>query len=114
MTRRKTPHPPGNPEDWLHYAKGDLNLALVAKGRRGILPEQVCFHAQQAREKALKAVLVLNDIEFPLVHDIEALLDIARQGGVALPPEAFLSVEGMGGHRWKGGAHEDVAGACGD
>ena len=45
--------PPGSPEDWLAHAKSDLNLARLGKDRQEILPEQVCFHAQQAAEKAL-------------------------------------------------------------
>jgi hypothetical protein len=32
-------------------------LAGLAAQDRLVLPEQVCFHAQQAAEKALKAVL---------------------------------------------------------
>jgi HEPN domain-containing protein len=47
----------------------------------------VCFHAQQASEKALKAVLRDRTIEFPLIHDIEALVDIAEKAGLHLPPE---------------------------
>jgi HEPN domain-containing protein len=61
----------GSPQEWLAHAESDLNLARLAKGRREILPEQSCFHAQQAAEKALKAVLLFRHIEFPLVHDLE-------------------------------------------
>ena len=42
------------------------------------------FHAQQAVEKALKAVLLFKRIEFPFTHDIEELLEIAQQGGLTL------------------------------
>lgn len=38
----------GSPEEWLRHAQSDLNLARLANGRADILPEQVCFHAQQA------------------------------------------------------------------
>ncbi len=40
--------PPGSPQDWLAHAKSDLNLSRLGKDRQEILPEQVCFHAQQA------------------------------------------------------------------
>ena len=60
-------------------------MARLAKDNDEILAEQVCFHAQQACEKALKAVLLLKNMEFPLVHDIEALLEIAKEGGLRLP-----------------------------
>lgn len=77
----------GSPEDWLAHAKSDLSLARLARDREGVLPEHVCFHAQQAVEKSLKAVLLFRQIEFPLIHDVEELLELAEQGGVALPPE---------------------------
>ena len=77
----------GSPEAWLAHAKSDLNLANLANGRKDVLPEQACFHAQQACEKALKAVLLFEGLEFPLVHDIEVLLEIAKDGGLRLPRE---------------------------
>lgn len=79
--------PPGSAQDWLAHAESDLNLARVAQERNDVLPEQACFHAQQAVEKALKAVLLFKGIEFPPIHDIEALLEIAKQNHVALPQE---------------------------
>jgi len=36
------------------------------------------FHAQQAVEKYLKALLVRQQIEFPKTHDIEKLLRLLR------------------------------------
>ena len=77
----------GSPQEWLAHAKSDLNLARLAKSHKAILPEQACFHAQQACEKALKAVLLFKGLEFPLVHDIEVLLEIAKDGGLRLPRE---------------------------
>jgi len=82
---------PGSTEEWLIHAESDLNLARLAKDHTEILPEQVCFHAQQAAEKALKAVLLHYNIEFPLIHDIEALLEIAMQSGIALPSDVAES-----------------------
>lgn len=61
------------------------HLAHLAEGGEDILPEQVCFHAQQAAQKALKPVLVSRGIGFPLLHDIEILLRIAGEGGSVLP-----------------------------
>lgn len=77
----------GSPSDWLVHAESDLNLARLGRDHAEILREQVCFHAQQAAEKALKAVLHDRMIEFPLIHDIEALLDIAEKAGLQLLPE---------------------------
>lgn len=85
MNRPRKRHPAGSPQDWLAHAQSDLKMARLAKGERGILGEQVCFHAQQACEKSLKAVLLKREVKFPLVHDIEVLLELARSGGIAIP-----------------------------
>ncbi len=75
----------GSPEEWLVHATSDLRIARVARRDREILLEQVCFHAQQACEKSLKAVLMFKGLGFPLVHDLEVLLEIAEEGGLKLP-----------------------------
>lgn len=85
MSARKATWPPGTPQDWLRHAESDLALAHLALEREEILAEQVCFHAQQAAEKALKAVLVARQQRFPPVHDLEQLLEVARQAHIALP-----------------------------
>ena len=65
---------PGSAEDWLRYAKSDLELARIEKPE-GVLLENLCFHAQQAAEKTLKAVLIFLEIDFPRTH-IRTLLDL--------------------------------------
>jgi HEPN domain-containing protein len=45
----------------------------------------VCFHAQQAVEKALKAVLYAHQIEFRRTHNLTDLGHLIRQSGVSLP-----------------------------
>lgn len=82
MRSRRTP---GSPQEWLSHARSDLRLAHLAVTDKSVRREQACFHAQQAAEKAIKAVLVNQQIEFPLTHDIEELLEIAGVGGVRLP-----------------------------
>ena len=81
----------GSPQEWLRHAQSDLTLARLASHQGDVLPEQVCFHAQQAAEKSLKAVLLHRRIDFPLIHDIEELLELAEQGGLALPAEVAQS-----------------------
>ena len=49
-------HVSGSPVDWLRYAESDLEIARIPQSFR-ILLEGLCFHAQQAAEKTLKAVL---------------------------------------------------------
>ena len=51
---------------------------MLARGgltRRQIFrPRQVCFNSQQAAEKAIKALLVVEEVEFLFVHDLERLV----------------------------------------
>lgn len=53
----------GSAIDWLARAKGDLALA-GGELPDGAFLEDLCFHAQQAAEKALKAVHVHHSIKF--------------------------------------------------
>ena len=61
---------------WLAKARIDLLVcdSLLAQGAD--LWEAVAFHCQQAAEKALKALLVWHQVEFPKTHDIQRLLDL--------------------------------------
>jgi HEPN domain-containing protein len=45
------------------------------------------FHAQQAVEKALKAVLFLRQVEFPRTHNLSVLLELLRRQNLPLPPD---------------------------
>ncbi len=44
-----------------------------------------CFHAQQAVEKAIKAVMHLQSIEFRRTHDLEELATELGKAGVSVP-----------------------------
>lgn len=46
-----------------------------------------CFHAQQAVEKALKAVMFLRGLEFRRTHDLEELSGTLADAGVNIPLE---------------------------
>ena len=63
--------PPDTPQEWLRRARADLALARVGLNAEGTLPEDLCYHAQQAAEKAIKAVLVSRNVDFPWVHALE-------------------------------------------
>ncbi len=69
---------PGSPVDWLRYAYSDLGLARVRRPSK-VLLEGLCFHAQQAAEKALKAVLIAKGVPPPKTHNIRTLLDLLPQ-----------------------------------
>ena len=66
--------------EWIRRARSDLIVAGLTEDKR-IAPEILVFHAQQAAEKALKALLVRRQIEFPRTHDIGLLLDLCRAAG---------------------------------
>jgi HEPN domain-containing protein len=68
-------HSPESVGLWLRHAHGDLALARARLGPE-VVNELLCFHAQQAAEKAIKAVLIAHDIEPPRTHSITALVDL--------------------------------------
>jgi len=45
----------------------------------------ICFHAQQAIEKCLKAALFCHHIEFRRTHDLEMLSSLLTEHRIALP-----------------------------
>jgi HEPN domain-containing protein len=49
------------------------------------LYQHLCFHAQQASEKALKAVLLSKGIVFPRTHDLAYLMDLLPQEMTVAP-----------------------------
>jgi len=63
---------------WLAKAKGDLlaaeTLAAPKIGQRDI----AIYHCQQASEKAIKGLLVFRELGFEKTHDLERLLELAR------------------------------------
>jgi HEPN domain-containing protein len=52
----------------------------------------LCFHAQQAAEKAIKALLIRHRVQFPYVHDLAALLTRLEKATGDLP-ERIRQVE---------------------
>ena len=60
---------------WVAKAENDLkNAAHTVKLKTDCPTDTVCFHAQQCVEKYLKALLVLNGIDFSRTHQISFLL----------------------------------------
>ena|SRR3990172_5679191 len=67
-------------------AKGDLALAR-APLPEGAFYEDLCFHAQQAAEKAMKSVYQHHGWIFRYVHDLEELLSGLKKQGLKIPTE---------------------------
>ena len=76
--------PPGSARDWLARAKGDLSLSRIELPD-GAFFEDLCFHAQQAAEKALKAVYVHHDWTFRYIHDLAELIDDLETHRLGIP-----------------------------
>ncbi len=69
----------------LEKAENDL-IAGRATLATGKALDTVCFHAQQAAEKSIKAILALHDIEYPWKHDLAELLELAKPLAPELEP----------------------------
>ena len=65
---------------WLRYAHEDLIAAEAMLGRTPFSPRHACWLAQQASEKALKAILVFLQVDFPRRHDLDALRFLIPEG----------------------------------
>jgi HEPN domain-containing protein len=90
---------PGTPQDWLARAKGDLAFARLPLPA-GALYEDLCFHAQQAAEKALKAVYQHHGWTFQYTHDLEKLVTGLEEKGLTLPPEVDEAIA-LTGFAWE-------------
>ena len=75
--------PSDDPREWLNRARSDLAMSK-AQGS-GIYYEDLCFHAQQAVEKAIKAVLLHHGVRFPYIHDIRELINLLKRKAVNVP-----------------------------
>jgi HEPN domain-containing protein len=74
--------PPDDPREWLNRARSNLVQAQAILP--GVYLEDLCFNAQQAAEKAIKAVLIARGVDFPLIHDLARLLTLLDQ---EIPPD---------------------------
>ena len=82
---RERPARPRSVESWLRDADIDLSVIdalLVAN----VVPwPAVCFHAQQAAERFLKAVVIRRWLQPDRSHDLTKILLACRNAGDALP-----------------------------
>ena len=64
---------------WLRYAEDDLRTAELLLEHDGV-PRNACFQAQQAAEKAIKAIFVFLQEDFPFTHNLDRLRDLLPEG----------------------------------
>ena len=72
----------------LTKAEGDYRAAACLGKDSSISVWTIGFHAQQAVEKALKAVLIKDGVRYPFTHDIETLTEMMEKHDLRLPPES--------------------------
>ncbi len=75
--------PPTDPREWLRRAQS--NLIHAHDHLTGVDLAELCFDAQQAAEKAIKAVFIHRGEAFPLTHDLERLIRLLRGNGQNVP-----------------------------
>jgi HEPN domain-containing protein len=66
----------------------DLATADLVTTRRLVVPglyHNACYHAQQAAEKSLKALLMRETGTFPKTHDVSRLVDAVRVSQPTFP-----------------------------
>jgi HEPN domain-containing protein len=84
------PADPSDPRAWITRAYSNLRLAEKGQGK-DIMLEDLCFNAQQAAEKALKAVCLYKGQDFPKTHSITRLIDILESTGVEVPEQIQIA-----------------------
>lgn len=67
-------------------AQDELAMTILT-GAASAPDEVIGFHAQQAVEKLLKALLSHRRIAFRKTHDLTELIDLLADSGVAVPTE---------------------------
>lgn len=73
---------------YLLMADRDIKTMILLANITESDDEAIGFHAQQAVEKCLKAVLSLHQIPFRKTHDLGELIDLMSDAGKPIPPEA--------------------------
>lgn len=63
---------------WLGKARQDILALTALRDEPGIEAEILGFHAQQAAEKLLKAVLCALGVALPRTHRLSDLIDLLR------------------------------------
>ena len=83
--------PPDDPREWIRRAKSNLLIA------NNVIPNvdlaDLCFDAQQAAEKSIKAVFLKRGEIFPFSHDLHKLLRMLEANGLKVPQYVNVAKE---------------------
>jgi HEPN domain-containing protein len=77
------PNPMSDAKMWVRHAHEDLEAGRLLLREETGSPRQSAWFAQQAAEKALKALLIAEQRSFPYTHDLEHLTDLLSEEGYA-------------------------------
>lgn len=72
----------------LRAAGVDVAASKALDAAPGMADTVIGFHAQQACEKCLKAVLATQGTEIPRTHDLLRLIELLEAQGIAVPASA--------------------------
>lgn len=81
----------------LNRADGDIALVRTVLDDCGILDAIVGFHAQQAVEKSLKAVLAASEVRYERTHALDYLIGLVEANGIDAPAELLTEAEALSG-----------------
>lgn len=76
---------------WLQYARQDLKSVEKILSEGGFVLRHACFWSQQAAEKALKAIFIYEQIDYPWRHDLDALRVLLPEGWAVKKEHVDLS-----------------------
>ena len=85
---------------WLTWAEEDIALAEHSAADPGVVARGACVWAHQAAEKAIKALVILRDVDPPKLHDLDRLAQrLPRDEGsdfaaIDLPELTRWAIEG--------------------
>ena len=85
---------------WLEKASDDLRGARIDMTASPPLIDDALFHCQQAAEKAMKAFLVMHDVPFRKIHDLDELATACESIDSSLKP-VFLPARDLTVFAWK-------------
>ena len=62
-------------EEWLNFAKEDLETAKVLLEGEYLFNRRICYHCHQSAEKNLKAFIIYLDLPLNKTHNLIKLVD---------------------------------------
>jgi len=85
--------PPDDPREWINRAYSNLAQAEAGANLPAIYLEDLCFQAQQAVEKALKAVLLAKNVRFSRTHDLGELISLLEASEQPVPERVYAAAQ---------------------